>query len=111
MSVKPNYQGFNVPFGGDRGRFGGFPTSNSEGNNFDGRYNATTEANNNDDNEDEEEEDGAFKLFESSPRYGALRNLMFSDHTRRLARIEVDKMSYKVGGLIFPVSFTILEIC
>ena len=106
MTVTPTYQGFNVPFGGDRGRFGGFPNSN----NFDGRYNATTEANNNDDNEDADEEDGAFKLFESSPRYGALRNLMFSDHTRRLARIEVDKMSYKVG-VIFPANFTTLEIC
>ena len=86
-----------MPFGGDRGRLG-FPNSN---NNFDGRYNATTEANSGDNvkdgkDEDEDEEEGEFKLFDSSPRYGMLRNLMFSDHTRRLARIEVDRMSYKV---------------
>ena len=86
-------QGFNVPFGGDRSRFG-FPNSN--GDNFDGSYNATTEANSGNNGEDGLDEERAFQLFESSPRYGMLRNLMFSDHTRRLAKLEVERMSYKV---------------
>ena len=84
-----------MPFGSDGGRFG-FPDSNSN-NNFDGSYNVTTTETNSDEGGKEEEEDGAFVLFESSPRYGALRNLMFSDNTRRLGRIEVDEMSYKVS--------------
>ena len=85
-----------MPFGGDRDRFGGFPSSNIN-NNFDGRYNVTTEANDKNSNQDkeEDEEEKEFKLFDSL-RYGVLRNLMFSDNTRRLARIEVDQMSYKV---------------
>ena len=82
-----------MPFGSDGGRFG-FPDSNSN-NNFDGSYNVTTTEANSD--EGGEGEEGAFVLFESSPRYGALRNLMFSDNTRRLGRIEVDEMSYKVN--------------
>ena len=41
------------------------------------------------------EEDEEFKLFESAPKYGVLRNLLFDDSTRRFATFGQDDMSYK----------------
>merc|ERR1712241_372510 len=43
----------------------------------------------------EEEMDLPFRIFESSPHYGSLRNLMFSDAALGLRPIEPDDMSYK----------------
>ena len=83
-----------MPFGGDRNPFG-YPNSD-----FDGRYNVTGDIDKKDDGEEsDDDEEKSFKMFESSPRYGKLRNLMFSDNTRKLAEIDVDEMSYKVGGI------------
>ncbi len=45
-----------------------------------------------DDDDDDEKE---FRLFESYPRYGMLRNLLFSDNTRKLTPVPPGEMSYK----------------
>lgn len=69
----------------------------------------------NDVNYDEDEEDvmefKGFKLFESSPRYGMLRNLLFSDGAKSLKIIKPDDMSYKAflsqsygGSLTTPMA-------
>merc|ERR1711935_15860 len=41
------------------------------------------------------EDDRKFLLFESAPRYGLLRNLLFDDSTRRFGTLKPDDMSYK----------------
>merc|ERR1712241_1459597 len=49
-------------------------------------YNLIDETEDNDDN---------FRLFESAPKYGILKNLLFDDSTRRFSKILADDMSYK----------------
>ena len=49
----------------------------------------------NDSEEDEEPVELPFRIFESTPTYGSLSNLMFSDATVRLQIIPQDEMSYK----------------
>ena len=45
--------------------------------------------------EEEDEMDKEFHLFESAPRYGVMKNLLFDDSTMKLATIRPDDMSYK----------------
>ena len=45
--------------------------------------------------EEEEKEEEAFSLFESLPRYGMVRNLLFSDSARGFRPIAPGEMSYK----------------
>ena len=45
--------------------------------------------------DDEEQVVPEFRLFESAPRYGLLKNLLFDDSTMRFSMIKPDDMSYK----------------
>ena len=47
------------------------------------------------DKAEEEEEEDSFRIFESTPRYGMLRNLLFSDNTKDFSIIDPEQMSYK----------------
>ena len=49
----------------------------------------------NDGEQEEETLELPFRIFESTPTYGTLSNLMFSDGTVRLQIIPQDEMSYK----------------
>ena len=63
---------------------------------------------------DVEDKPEPFSLFESAPRYGMLRNLMFDDSTSRFGIIKPDEMSYKsflgrvYGNSIVP-PFTVIN--
>ena len=45
--------------------------------------------------EEEEEKEEKFRLFESAPRYGMIRNLLFSDAARGFLETKPEEMSYK----------------